>query len=50
MGYDWADDAKKCYNLAVKVKRERGDNYWPERKDNGATRKSASEPNYPCII
>lgn len=31
-GYDPADDAKKSYDLAVQVKRERGDTHWPEAK------------------
>ncbi|WP_273794610.1 hypothetical protein [Brucella intermedia] len=29
--YDAADDAKKCYDLAVEEKRKRGDTHWPER-------------------
>ena len=29
--YDPADDSKKCYDLAIKVKRERGDTHWPQR-------------------
>ncbi len=28
--YDWSDDAKKSYDLAVKTKRERGDKHWPD--------------------
>lgn len=32
--YDWRDDAKKCYELAIKVKRERGDKYWPKRESD----------------
>ena len=29
--YDPAADSKKCYDLAVQVKRERGDTHWPQR-------------------
>lgn len=29
--YNPSDDAKKCYDLAVEAKRERGDTHWPER-------------------
>ncbi|MDH0126654.1 site-specific DNA-methyltransferase [Brucella intermedia GD04153] len=29
--YNPSDDAKKCYDLAVEAKRERGDAHWPER-------------------
>lgn len=29
--YDPADDSKKCYELAIQVKRERGDTQWPKR-------------------
>lgn len=29
--YDPADDARKCYDLAVETKRLRGDTSWPER-------------------
>lgn len=28
--YNWRDDAKKSYDLAVKTKRERGDKHWPD--------------------
>lgn len=31
--YDWRDDAKKCYELAIKVKRERGDKHWPKQNE-----------------
>ena len=41
--YDPADDAKKSYDLAVQVKRERGDTHWPERASEKAkTRKPKS--------
>lgn len=29
--YNPSDDAKKCYDLAVEAKRERGDTHWPDR-------------------
>jgi len=29
--YNPSDDAKKCYELAVEAKRERGDTHWPDR-------------------
>lgn len=32
--YDPADDARKCYDLAVETKRQRGDKHWPERPEN----------------
>lgn len=32
--YNWRDDAKKSYDLAVKVKRERGDKHWTDSPIN----------------
>jgi hypothetical protein len=31
--YDPADDARKCYDLAVKIKQERGDKHWPKKEE-----------------
>lgn len=29
--YNPSDDSKKCYDLAIEVKRQRGDTHWPQR-------------------
>lgn len=31
--YDWADDARKSYDLAIKIKRERGDKHYTNPKE-----------------
>lgn len=46
--YDWQDDSKKCYDLALEIKRNRGDKYWPKRESEkyGATGTSFTERDH----
>lgn len=46
--YDWKDDSKKCYDLALEIKRNRSDTYWPKRESekHGTGRTGASEQDY----
>lgn len=47
--YDWQDDSKKSYDLALEIKRNRGDRYWPKRESekHGTGRTGASESDHP---